>query len=95
MGRSARVFPDRLPGEILASASVIRGEERLDAALEDWTRAIGKQGGFGDRPKLAELAARSMRDLERKLRAHGNLEKKALYPIAARIESELALMKSP
>ncbi|MBW8887652.1 MAG: hemerythrin domain-containing protein [Fibrobacteres bacterium] len=82
-----------IAGDILASPSVIRGEERLDAALDDWTRAIGEHQGIGERPKLAELAARAMQDLEKKLRAHGNLEKKALYPIAARIEKELALAK--
>jgi len=90
-GPENRIKP--IAGQVLASPAVIRGEEQLDAALEDWTRVIG-QSEFNDRPKTAELAARAMQDLERKLRAHGNLEKKALYPIAARIEKELALNRS-
>lgn len=88
-GHEERIKP--IAEHVLASPALIRGEETLDAALEDWTRAAGKADGLHDRPKTAELAAKAMRDLERKLRAHGNLEKNALYPIAARIESELLL----
>jgi iron-sulfur cluster repair protein YtfE (RIC family) len=88
-GYEERIKP--VAEHVLASPALIRGEETLDAALDEWTWAAGKADGLHDRPKTAELAARAMQELERKLRAHGNLEKNALYPIAARIESELLL----
>ena len=86
-GHEERIKP--VAEHVLASPALIRGDETLDAILEEWTRAAGKADGLHDRPKTAELAARAMRELERKLRAHGNLEKNVLYPIAARIENEL------
>lgn len=92
-GLEHRIRP--VAGQVLASPSVIRGEERLDEALEEWTRAIGTRSGIGERPKTAELAAQAMQSLERKLRAHGNLEKNALFPIAARIEKGLAQAPAP
>lgn len=88
-GPAQRIKP--VAGHVLASPAIIRGEERLDAALDEWTRAVGIHNEIRDRPKIAEMAARAMQNLEQKLRAHGVLEKKALYPIAARIENELAL----
>lgn len=76
---------------VLASSALLQGEDELDAALEQWTRALGEDGGgLADRPSAAERAARAMRDLENKVRAHGRLEREFLYRIATRIEDELA-----
>lgn len=80
----------RVAGRLLGSEQLLHGEEELDEVLDAWLRAAKARDRLGAPPRAAEAAVRAMREFERKLRAHGKLERETLYPIAARFEQELA-----
>lgn len=75
---------------LLASSRLIVREDELSDELGKWTLSLATEGALGDRPKAADLAAEAMRRLERKIRAHSELERQRLYPIAVRVENALA-----
>ncbi len=85
-GEASGPVSDRL----LVASKLLGREDELSFAIQDWTRAVGEDGTLRSRPKAAELAAQAMQRLEWKIRSHSDLERDRLYPIASRIESELA-----
>lgn len=82
--------PGPVSGRLLVASELLGREDDLSFALQEWTRAAGQEGTLRSRPMAAELAVKAMRRLERRIRKHSELEKDRLYPIASRIESELA-----
>jgi len=85
-GDAAQPVADR----VLAASRLLNGEVELVEALDRWTHDSEEAGCIQGGPKASEMAARSIKRLERKIRAHGELERDRLYPIASRIENELS-----
>jgi hypothetical protein len=74
---------------LLASDRLLEGEERVSFALDQWLRTAEQSGQLDSGPVHLDIAVGAMRDLARKIRSHERIERERLYPIAARIETEL------
>jgi hypothetical protein len=82
--------PGLVSDRLLVASRLLGREDDLSFSLREWTQVAGQEGTLRSRPEVAEAAAQAMQRLERKIRSHGDLERDRLYPVASRIESELA-----
>lgn len=84
-----------MASELLTSDHLIENEDRISFALDQWMRSAEGYDrlGAGSGPMWRALAG--IRELGRKIRAYVSLVQGRLYPMAARLEMELASVEAP
>jgi len=76
--------------DFLASERLIDSKDQISLALDQWMQCAEIGDRFRAGTGRSDIALEAMRELDWKIRTHEGLEQERLYPMAARIESELA-----
>jgi len=79
-----------MASEILTSDHLIDSEDEISYALEEWVRSMDQADRHGLGPGGSGHVIEAMSDLAHKIRAHIRFEQERLYPLAARLEMDLA-----